>query len=186
MSEERFAITPQMKQYLEAQLEAGEQVLWAGTTDVPGRTRRLWPLLVASVFLTFLCSFVFWNNPSRWVLVLLSLLVWAGIPVFVYLRQTAHLRHTLYAITDRRALILSVGNPKRTESYPPQKIEFVHAIPRGGGRGDLLFVVLRGTGTRSQSFKHGFLGIEEVARVARLMRETLVRESPSGEDLAVE
>jgi len=178
MAEERFAITAQMKEYLETQLEVGEQVLWAGATDVPGRTRRLWPLALASVFGTFLCSFVFWNNPSRWVLVLASLLVWAGIPVFVYRRQSAHLRDTLYALTDRRALILSVGNTKRTESYPPEKIEFVHAVPGKGGRGDLFFVVLRGTGTRSYSFKHGFLGIEEVERVAQLMRENLVRESP--------
>jgi hypothetical protein len=185
MTEERFSITPQMRVYLEAQLEAGEQVLWAGTTDVPGRTRRLWPLAVAAVFGTFLCSFVFWDNPSRWILVLLSLLVWAGIPALVYWRQTAHLRQTLYAITEQRALILSVGNLKRTESYPPERIEFVDAVPGRGGRGDLLFVLLRGTGTRSYSFKHGFLGIEGVERVAQLMREALVPKAPSSGGSAV-
>jgi len=178
MTEERFAITAQMKQYLETQLEAGEQVLWAGATDVPGRTRRLWPLALSAVFGTFLCSFVFWNNPSRWVLVLVSLLVWTGIPAFVYWRQTAHLRDTLYALTDRRALILSVGDPKRSESYPPEKIEFVHAVSRGGSGGDLYFTMLRGTGARRERFKHGFLGIANVEHVAQLMRENLVRESP--------
>ena len=178
---EQLSISPQMKQYLQSQLETGEQVLWAGTTDVPGRTRRLWPIVIASMFLVFLCSFVFWNNPSRWILVLLSVLIWAGIPAFVYWRQSAHLRNTLYAVTDRRALILSVGNPQRTESYPPDKIEFLQRVRKKRGRGDIYFTLLRGTGWARERYKHGFLDIEDAEHVARLMRETLLGQSGSNQ-----
>ena len=87
---------------------------------------------------------------SRGVLVLVSLLVWTGIPAFVAWSQSSHLRHTLYAITDRRALILSVGDPKRTESYPPEKIEFLQTVPKAGGRGDLYFTTLRGGRRRAE------------------------------------
>jgi len=113
--------------------------------------------------------------------VLLSLLIWAGIPAFVYWRQSAHLRDTLYAVTDRRALILSLGQPRRTESYPPDKIEFVHPVVKKSGRGDLYFTLLRGTGTRTESFKHGFLDIVDVDSVARLMRETLAQGQERGD-----
>jgi hypothetical protein len=174
MDGERFSISSQMERYLQSQLETGERVLWAGTTDVRGRIRRLWLVVVSSIFLMFLCSFVFWNNPSRWILLLLSALIWAGIPAFVYWRQSAHLRNTLYAVTDRRALILSLGNPERTESYLPEKIEFVQPVVRKGGRGDIYFTSLEGPGPGGANYKHGFLGIEDAHRVALLMRRMLL------------
>ncbi len=176
MSAEQPLVTPEMKEYLNTQIETDEQVHWAGTTNVSGRMRRLLPLAVASIFLMFLCSIVSWNNPSRGMLVLLSLLVWTGIPAFVAWRQSNHLRHTLYAITNRRALILSVGDPKRTESYPPERIEFLQTVPKAGGRGDLYFTTKRGGRHGAERWRHGFLAIADVDQVARLMREALVRE----------
>ena len=64
MSAEQPLITPEMKEYLKTQIETDEQVLWAGTTNVSGRMRRLLPLAVASIFMMFLCSVFSWNNPS--------------------------------------------------------------------------------------------------------------------------
>lgn len=170
-------ISPKMMQYLQSQLETGERVLWAGTTDVLRRTRRLWPLVISSILLMFLCSFVFWNNPSRWVLVLLSVLIWAGIPAFVYWRQSAHLRNTLYAVTDRRALILSVGNPKGTQSFPPERIEFVQPVRKKSGRGDIYFAFLESAGQAGERYKHGFLDIENAEYIAGLMRDVLLGQS---------
>jgi hypothetical protein len=177
-------IPQKMQEYIQSQIEADEQVLWAGNTDVGGRTRRLWPVVMASVFMMFLCSFVFWSNPDRWLLVLFSLVVWAGIPAFVYWRQTAHLRSTVYAVTDKRALILSLGKPGRTESYPPEKIEFVQRVAKKSGRGDVYFIELRGRGTDVQSFKHGFLDINDSSRVAQLLSDMQARGSRSGESSA--
>jgi hypothetical protein len=70
-----------MQAYLDSQIEPGERVLWAGTTDVTGRMRRLWPLVIVCAFMRFLCSrmFLVMDNPDKGLLVALSLLGW---PVF--------------------------------------------------------------------------------------------------------
>jgi hypothetical protein len=176
------SISPQMQAYLNTQIEADEQVLWAGTTNVSGRMKRLRPLVILSLFMMFFCSglFLLMDNPSRLLLVLLSLLTWAGIPAVVAWGQSNHLRRTLYAITNRRVLIMSVGKPKRTESYPPEKLEFIRPVSKKGGRGDIYFTVLRGKGRhRHMRFNHGFLDIAEVEQVADLMRRTFPGEASS-------
>ncbi len=170
-----LSISPEMQAYLDTQIQAGERVLWAGPTNVPGRMRRLVPFYVLSLFMAVFCSVVFFfmDNPSRWTLVIFSLLAWAGIPAFVAWGQSDHLHRTLYAITDRRALILSVDKPKRTESYPPERLEFIKPVVKTGGRGDIYFLTLRGKGRhRHMKFDHGFLDIAEVKLVADLMRRT--------------
>ena len=169
------SLSPEQRAYLDTQIEGGEQVLWAGTTNVAGRTRRLRPFIIMCIFMMFFCSaaFLLMDNPSKVLLVILSLVGWAGIGAAVVWGQTNHLRRTLYAITDRRALIMTVNNPKRTESYPPEKLEFIRPVSKQGGRGDLFFTVLRGTGRqRRMRYNHGFLDIPEVEKVAGLMRRT--------------
>lgn len=169
------SISPRMQAYLDTQVEADEQVIWAGTTNVSGRMRRLVPFYIMCLFMMFFCSIIFFfmDNPSRLTLVLFSSLTWAGIPAFVAWGQSDHLRRTLYAITNRRVLILSVDKPKRTESYPPEKLEFIKPVIKTGGRGDIYFITLRGRGRhRHMSFDHGFLDIAEVKQVADLMRRT--------------
>jgi hypothetical protein len=169
------SLSPEMQAYLDTQVEAGEQVLWAGTTNVSGRMKRLRPLVILSLFMMFFCSglFLLMDNPSRLLLALLSALTWAGIPAVVAWGQSNHLRRTLYAITDRRVLIMTLGNPKRTDSYPPERLEFIRPVPKKGGRGDIYFIILRGKGRhRHTRIKHGFLDIAEVEQVADLMRRT--------------
>ena len=169
------SLSPKMQAYLDTQVEAGEQVLWAGTTNVSGRMKRLRPLVIMSLFMMFFCSgfFLLMDNPSRLLLVVLSVLTWAGIPAVVAWGQSNHLRRTLYAITDRRVLIMTLGNPKRTDSYPPERLEFIRPVPKKGGRGDIYFIILRGKGRhRHTRIKHGFLDIAEVEQVADLMRRT--------------
>ena len=164
-------------EYLKSQIESDEKVLWSGTTDVAGRRKRLIPVVISCLFMLLLCSgFMALNNPSPWLPIGLAVVVFLGIPIFVVWRQTDHLKRTLYALTDKRALMLSVGKPKRTESYPPEKIEILETVGRPGGRGDLFFTKLRGRAAgapgRRTSYKHGFLSIRDVKQVAALMRAT--------------
>lgn len=166
-------VDPHMQEYLSTQIGDGERVLWAGTTNAPGRMRRLIPFGILCLFMMFFCGglFLLMDNPSKVFLAVVSMLVWAGIPAVVAWGQSDHLRRTLYAITDRRVLILSVGKPKKTESYPPEKLEFIRPTVRKGGRGDIYFIELRGKGSRRyMRFKHGFLDIVDVEQVADLMR----------------
>jgi len=175
------SISPEMQAYLDTQVEAAEKVLWAGITNVSGRMKRLRPFVIISLFMMLFCSgfFLLMDNPSRLLLVVLSVLVWAGIPAAVAWGQSNHLRRTLYAITDRRVLIMTLGNPKRTESYPPEKLEFIRPVSKQGGRGDIFFAILRGKGRhRHTRIKHGFLDIAGVEQVANLMRRTFPEVSP--------
>ena len=164
---------PGMLDYLYTQIAEDEQVQWAGATDVGSRIRRMWFLIPACLLMLFLCSFMSINDPGWLLLVSLSVAFWGGLPVLIYRMQLNHLKRTLYAITDRRALILSVGKPKKTESYTSDKINFIRPVHRKDGRGDLYFARLEGTGTEGwQSFNHGFLYITDVEQVADLMRRT--------------
>jgi hypothetical protein len=166
-----------MEQYLKTQIEADEKVLWASTTNFRARMGRVRFLPVLSLVMMVFCSVFSWSNPDRWILVLASVVIWAAIPAVAFWSMSRHLRGRLYAITDRRALIMIMGNPRKTESYPPEKIEFVKPVQRAGGLGDLYFTLLRGTGAYRESYEHGFLAIEDVSGVATLMRKTLLSKS---------
>jgi hypothetical protein len=48
-------------------------------------------------------------------------------------------RNTLYAITNRRVIILSSGRNARVSSYPRHAIKQVQRIERPDGSGDLIF-----------------------------------------------
>jgi len=170
-------LTDSHRDYLDAQLQPGERVLWTGTTDVAGRRKRLVPVTVSCLFMLLLCSWVVsMNNPSPWAAIAVSAAVWVGLPVFIVWRQVDDLKRTVYAVTDRRALILCVGRPKRDKSYPAEEISFVRVASLRGGRGDVLFVALRGRARsghpRRITVQHGFLAIEEPRHVAELMRAT--------------
>ena len=54
-----LSISPHMQAYLDTQVEAGEQVLWAGTTNMPGRMKRLRPFVIMCLFMMFFCSGLF-------------------------------------------------------------------------------------------------------------------------------
>ncbi|HEY54566.1 MAG TPA: hypothetical protein G4N94_14050 [Caldilineae bacterium] len=168
-------LSPEMQTYLDSQLEEGERLLWASGTNVKARMRKMRVVVIGSVFMLFFCSgmFLLMETPSRVQLALFSLLFWLALPAVAIWGQRDHLRRTIYAITDRRALILSLDKPKRTESYPPEKIEFIHPVTKAGGRGDLYFVMIRGKGQQwRMRYRHGFLDIANVEDVADLMRET--------------
>lgn len=169
-------IPPKAMTYLATQTGEGETVLWVGTTAVEVRRRRLIPMIMGCLFMLLLCSWVFsMNNPSPWGAIGLSALVWVGIPVVVVWRQSDHLRRTLYAITDRRALVLSVDKPEKTEAYPPEKVEFIKVTMKKTGRGDVLFLTLRGrrTGPAAHvTYDHGFLDVLEPHQVAAIMRRS--------------
>jgi len=173
MASEQPSISPGMTEYLQGQVAADEKVLWAGTTDVAARMRRLVPVPVAAVFNILVCTIAFSQNPSWLLLELLSVLFWGGLAVVIAWGHSRNLQRTLYAITNRRALILSVGNPRKTESYPPERIDFVRPVVKKGGRGNLYFTTIGSR--RSRRYNHGFLDIADVERVARLMDRVRLR-----------
>jgi len=43
-------------EYLQSQIDSDEKVLWAGTTDVAGRRKRLVPVVISCLFMLLLCT----------------------------------------------------------------------------------------------------------------------------------
>jgi hypothetical protein len=94
-------------------------------------------------------------------------LFWIVVGIVVWFGQRAHLTKTLYAITTQQALILKLGNPKRTERYPPEKMTNIHLANDKDGRGDVLFTerVHRGRNGTTARVPYGFLAVENPAQV---------------------
>lgn len=80
--------------------------------------------------------------------------------------------HTLYALTDRRALIIE---PQKVRSYAARDLNALERRDLADGRGDLVFrhdVRYRSEGDSSVQ-ETGFFGIENPREVERLIRQHL-------------
>lgn len=162
---------------LERELEPGENVLW---TARPVASLLVRKVLLVSVF-TFLSSvfivvvFLLFltglrdQEPDLLILILLlvvvpDVIIAVGLP----LSMSRKARRTLYAITDRRAMILTTGFSVKVRSFPPASLAGVRKTERGDGSGDIIFA------PRSQwrMLATGFIGIRDVAQADLLLRRT--------------
>src|SRR5215469_15178386 len=147
-----------MEASISNELLEGEDLLWSGRPDPRGR-RIVSP---ARVFL--ILGLVFMPIGLVAVIIGLTLLLSSVIPpgsqagllglfipggVFFVLGMVYLIiglvgfspsRNALYAITDRRVIILRPGRYMRASSYGKRAITQVHRIERPDGSGDLIFV----------------------------------------------
>lgn len=190
---------PSMEASLSNELLEGEELLWSGRPD-PQRRRIVSParvflilgmvflpvgLLIVIIGLALLLSSVF---PSGAQAGSLGLFIPGG--VFFVLGLVYLLigligffpsRNALYAITNRRAIILRPGRYLSVSSYGKRAITQVHRIERPDGSGDLIFVgnppygssgtTQSNTGTTSAGRPGVFSAIPDV----RLVEHILVR-----------
>jgi hypothetical protein len=177
---------------LSAELQSGETLLWVGKPSALHMALRnrdalvtagialaaLFVVLTAFPF-TAIFSFVFFGCAMPWVIALFVAvpLYYVARPVLDYLAAG----RTIYAITDRRALIIK---PKRggrvVETY--RTSGQIERRDLGGGRGDLLFASEIDPRSRRdyRIRKVGFFGVERVREVERLMLSTLALGEGSG------
>jgi hypothetical protein len=177
---------------LSAELQSGETLLWVGKPS-PSRIAlqnrealvtagialaALFVVLTAFPF-TAIFSFLFFGCAMPWVVLLFTLLpiYYLARPVLDYLAA----ERTVYALTDRRAVILK---PKRggrvVETY--RTVQQIERRDLGGGKGDLLFASeIDPQSKRAYRIrKVGFIGVAQVREVERLMLNTFG--STSGEN----
>ncbi len=95
-------------------------------------------------------------------------------------KAAAQARSTVYAVTDKRLLVLVAGQGAR--SYTPRDIERVERRDTPDGRGDVLFAREREDGYLDSNHHHherwkelGFFGIENAREVERLIRTELLK-----------
>ncbi len=177
------------QQVAQAQLDAGERLLWYGRPDpkrqmLGGLVLTLFgiPWTAFALFWTGAASGLIWGEREIGWQSLFGLfgvpfvLVGFGMllsPYWVYRRA----QRTVYAITNRRALIISGTTVRKIQSFAASDIEIIERTERRNGKGDVMFAT---TTVSRNPQRVGFLGIPEARRVERLLLDTFKRAEADG------
>lgn len=165
------------------QIDPGERLLWSGTPSPGEAASAALPGTLIGVPFTAFAAFWMWSawsiaphaaGPFRFFPLF-------GIPFMVIglgmvlapLWASLRARNTVYALTERRALIIVDGVGGGISSYARADMGELTRTERVDGRGSVFFAIR--TSTTSRGFvKHtrvGFIGIPDVRNVERLIRE---------------
>ena len=185
---------------IQAELDRDEALLWFGT-PLPQRVAQQEKTTgVAAIFgvafiVFWMCVVVFigWSAsqagaPAIFPLFMGGMLLF-GFFMLVYVlnlaktpaRAAAKARDTIYAVTDKRLIVVVAGQGAR--SYAPRDIERLERRDTPDGRGDVIFARERrqsvndhdGHYTTTEWWKDlGFFGIENPREVERLIRVHLL------------
>lgn len=88
------------------------------------------------------------------------------------------LKRTMYAITDRRAIILAPGwsGSRKVRSFTPAALASIERTERSDGSGDLIFEeYTQRRGSSTHTIRHGFISVPRVRDVEDVLRKTLVQ-----------
>jgi hypothetical protein len=184
-------LPPEIGERVEAELLDGETILWIGRpafsiaftgSGSPARlitliSTLLAVLLVAGVVGTAAMS----AGRTIFPVIMINILI-AVIVAMMAVRAMGNLwrnRHTIYAVTNRRALII---DNTTVQSFRSNDLEFIERRMRSATRGDIIFkrqpnlqkVYYGGGMAGRQAFSEpiGFFGIDNVREVEQLMLET--------------
>jgi hypothetical protein len=186
-------VDPMLRPFVESELLAGEQLVWAAQPVPRGVTAGNVAIILFAIPWTAFA--IFWTTmafvgtraetghngfgamslcfPLFGVpFILIGLAMFAS-PLFV--RRS--LKRTVYAITNRRALVFSPTfvSGRRVQSFEPERLTSMERIERRDGSGDLIFeqfITRRGSGT--QTTRRGFMSVPRVREVEETLRKTLL------------
>lgn len=182
-----------------SELDAGEQLLWVGQPRPNRFARQTIPLVLFGIPWT--AFVIFWISMASFAVVNGGqnagppVLIGVCFPLFgvpfvlvglgmlsspYWFRRRA--RRTCYALTDRRAILWEAGffGSVEVRSYRPANLTKMVRRDHADGSGDLVFEerirVQYNTSSRGTvgSFDHGFLGIDNVREIERLLRKALL------------
>lgn len=82
------------------------------------------------------------------------------------------LRHTAYAITDRRVILIEDGRKLTVRSFTPEQLDEIQRTEHAGGTGDVAFTRRHGYDLRGRAHSEAvaLIGVQEPQRVERLLR----------------
>jgi hypothetical protein len=196
-------LPPELATRVESELAQGERLVWVGQ-PLPGLYRLqsipmliigifflgfslLWLALTAGVGLIgagaagqadpaaglgiggfFSCFALFGLLPLAIGIFLVTAPLWTG----------SMARRTVYALTDRRAIIFEpqLFRTVQVRSYTAAGLGAMSRTERGDGSGDLVFdeYTTRGSNNSTTTTRRGFLAIANVHQVEGLIRKTLL------------
>lgn len=198
------AIDPNAGQRLAAELQPGEKLVWSAQPNPAAYARGSWAVAIFglafggfAVFWMIMAGAGAWfasggpnsTGPAGPLGVGMSLFSLCGLPFLAVgivmfttpIWKRARAAKVIYAITDRRAIICGPELFRGTviRSYAPAQLGKVSRAERSDGAGDLVFEEIvsyssDSNGTSRHVTRRGFLGVERVAEVERLLRTTLL------------
>ncbi|MBT8486734.1 MAG: hypothetical protein HKO59_13235 [Phycisphaerales bacterium] len=182
---DHWTLPAALRAEVERELAGDEPIVWLGQPDARRATLRTWPIVAFAVPWTGFA--VFWIAGAAGFKMPTfqggaGLLPLFGVPFVLiglamltsplWSRRSA--RRTVYAITDRRAVIFErTRRGRRVRSFPVTGFGQVTRTERADGSGDLILHVR--TRKDADGDRHvervGFYGIPKVREVERLLRD---------------
>ena len=176
-------IPPQLQEALDRELEHGERVQWTGMP----KPRLFTPASVGSfLFAIPWTGFsIFWicgasgfkipefNKPQDFfpLFGLPFLLIGLGMLSTPWWNYRSAFK-TLYAITDRRAIIIKQGISSNTiRSFMPDDLYDLEKVEKRDGSGDILFGSREGMASNNNGRALGFFGVDDARSAERMLRE---------------
>lgn len=184
--------TMQVEQIANGQLDSGERLLWAGKPAPSGAAVGSLPMTVFGLLFAGFAAFWIWaaagglsrssggveSGPGAFfpLFGIPFLLVGLGM-VFAPLWAYVGAKSTVYAVTDRRAMIIAGSGTKSVRSFTAEEIGEIVRVERADGTGTLMFASVPRTTSKGHTTisRVGFVGIPDVRRVEQLIRENFER-----------
>lgn len=164
-------ISPSLLRLLDDTLDEGERVLWQSRPDAwtdMMMLRFLWWIGVPWLALAILATQKGWIDESAFFFLIVGVVMLAG-PVVAYIRDL----QTLFAITDRRALILrnEWGRKSATSTWFAQMDKQLEVLPIRGQVGHLNFASRKSTKSPDADYsgRYGFRHVKDVEKVRALL-----------------
>ncbi|MGA9770844.1 MAG: hypothetical protein WBV94_17520 [Blastocatellia bacterium] len=180
------------QQTAQAQLESGERLLWYGKPDPKRGLLATIPLVLFAIpwtgfalFWTAAASGLFFKDSKPGWISLFGLfgvpfiLVGLGMltsPYWLYKKA----KQTVYALTSRRAMIITGGSTKKIQSFTGNDMGAIERTERSNGAGDVMFATIEG---KKGDQPVGFMGISDARRVERLLLDTFKKDKEPKDDL---
>lgn len=173
---------------IERELDAGERLLWTGRPNAARwkvKAFRMWPF---AFLLSAFMAFWMWGataalrndlqngkTPSLLLIAFpafgLFMLYPAGTMWLGPWLQAARARRTFYAVTDRRALLVTAGRKRSVQSVSPAQMQ-IERRDYSDSEGDLILMkVVKGDG--ETTIETGFFAIPNPRHVEQLIRQNL-------------
>ena len=188
-------LEPELRRQVDAELDAGERIVWLGQPVAALMARQAWPVVLFGVPWTAFA--IFWTlgaagmigrhgtsggSATGWFAYVFPL--W-GLPFIAigfamltapyWAARTA--RQTIYALTDRRAIVWQAKGWGKFEvhNFQPERLTSMTRKQRGDGSGDLIFEQFQErNGSGTTTIRRGFMAVPDVQEVEDLIRETLL------------
>ena len=169
-------LTLRLQSALNSRLHEGEHVMWVGRPD-PSRMSRLWvPYAIVALVVWVGVAYAFdMATPTArihdilfYIIVFLIGLTWVTAP----LSQRRMAQITIYAITEKRAIIVTCPNPKRTgdSSYGPEYMKTIRIRRVGNEISDVAFDGGRFRG-HSGLIQGVFYGVTNATEAEEILRK---------------